>query len=61
MWAQFARTGNPSTEGFDWPPFDLETKKTAVFDDTFYIAEDPGKAEREIMEKFNGPLNSLKM
>lgn len=61
MWAQFARTGNPSTDDFQWPEFNLKTKKTAVFDDTFYIEEDPGCEEREVLEKYNGDLDGLKM
>lgn len=61
MWAQFARTGNPSTPDFQWPEFDLETKRTAVFDDAFTVEEDPDREEREVMEKYNGTLNSMKI
>lgn len=61
MWAQFARTGNPSTEEFLWPAFTLETKKTAVFDDTFTVEEDPNREEREVLEKYHGTLDSLKL
>lgn len=37
MWANFARTGNPSTESFDWPVFTLEN-------DTFIEVEPDGEA-----------------
>ena len=50
MWAQFARTGDPSTPDFQWPAFDLETKRTAMFDDVFTVEEDPDREEREVME-----------
>lgn len=31
-WVNFARTGNPSQEGLEWPAFDLETKTIMQFD-----------------------------
>ena len=52
MWAQFARTGDPSTKDFSWPKFDLDSKKTAIFDDEFYVEEDPNREEREVLEKY---------
>jgi para-nitrobenzyl esterase len=37
MWANFAKTGNPSTEAFDWPVFTVEN-------DTFVEIETDGEA-----------------
>lgn len=40
MWTNFARTGNPSADGHEWPAFDAKTKKTMVLGDTIRAEED---------------------
>ena len=30
MWSNFARCGDPSVEGFEWLPYDVNERRTAV-------------------------------
>ncbi|MCI5792479.1 MAG: carboxylesterase family protein [Lachnospiraceae bacterium] len=52
MWANFARTGNPSIEGFTWEKFDTDNRKTLVIgnDSSLTMEEDPLGEQREYME-----------
>jgi len=41
-WIAFARTGNPNHAGFaDWPPFNLESRPTMIFDNDTRIENNP--------------------
>ena len=40
MWANFARTGNPSTDKYEWKKFSGGDRQTMVFDDTIGMQKD---------------------
>ena len=40
MWANFARTGNPSTDQYEWKKFSGDDRQTMVFDDTIGMQVD---------------------
>jgi para-nitrobenzyl esterase len=40
MWTNFARTGNPSTDKYQWKKFSGEDRKTMVFDDAIGLQKD---------------------
>ncbi len=48
-WAAFIRTGNPSTEELDWPPFTVQSRETMVIDNDTHIEYDPTKFYRDIL------------
>ena len=52
MWANFARTGDPSIDGFTWERFDTDKRKTLVIgnDSSLTMEEDPLGEQREYME-----------
>lgn len=45
-WANFARSGDPSTHAINWPEFDTNERKTMVFDTETKVKEDPDQAVR---------------
>lgn len=47
MWANFARTGDPSIPGLDWAVYDKKHRSTAIINMSPYIKHDPLKAQRE--------------
>jgi len=53
MWASFARTGNPSVDGTEWPKYDSECRKTMVDRDdrAFQVEEDLFSEQREIVSQ----------
>ncbi len=52
MWANFARTGDPSIDGFTWEKFDTDTRKTLVIgnDSSLKMEEDWLSEQRIYME-----------
>ena len=40
MWANFARTGNPSTDKYEWKKFSGDNRQTMVFDDAIGMQKD---------------------
>ena len=40
MWANFARTGNPSTDKYEWKKFSGDDRQTMVFGDTIGMQKD---------------------
>lgn len=40
-WTAFARTGNPSTQGLEWSPYDLTKRATMMFGERSGINSDP--------------------
>ena len=40
MWTNFARTGNPSTEKYEWKQFSGDDRQTMVFDDEIGMQKD---------------------
>ncbi|MCQ2380495.1 MAG: carboxylesterase family protein, partial [Victivallaceae bacterium] len=51
MWVNFAKTGNPSVEGIEWPAFDDMTRKVMVLgEDGAHVEENP-EAERTELEQ----------
>ena len=47
MWANFARTGDPSVPGLEWPAYDLNKRQTAIIGEKPYIESDPLSLQRE--------------
>lgn len=47
MWANFARTGDPSVPGLDWSAYDDKQRSTAIISLSPHIKSDPLKAQRE--------------
>ena len=49
-WANFARTGQPSTPTLpNWPAFTPSRRATMIFDRTCCVCVDPGKQRRELL------------
>lgn len=52
MWAAFARTGKPGTEGQpDWPAFTMAGRETMMIDATCRVVNDPEQQERLFWQK----------
>ena len=52
MWINFAKTGDPSIEGFGWPEYNLDTRATMVVgqDSSLSIVNDPkGEQRKKLM------------
>ncbi|MBQ3418312.1 MAG: carboxylesterase/lipase family protein [Ruminococcus sp.] len=49
MWANFARTGDPSVPDFDWIAYDEKRRTTAIIGRTPQIKCDPLKTQRELL------------
>ena len=47
MWANFARTGDPSVPGFDWIAYDAKQRDTAIIGLTQRMKSDPMRSRRE--------------
>ena len=48
-WAAFARTGDPSTTTLKWPPYDLASRTTMVFDRSTQLVNDPRARSRQLV------------
>jgi para-nitrobenzyl esterase len=48
-WIAFARCGDPSTRRLKWPPFELNTRPTMIFNVHSTVVNDPRRAERELL------------
>jgi para-nitrobenzyl esterase len=48
-WANFARTGNPSQPGLDWPAFTPDRCQTMVFDNDCRMVDDPDGEARKLL------------
>lgn len=51
-WANFARTGNPSTPQISWPAFDLQTRQTLVLDREVAVVSDLHHNRRMICQRY---------
>ena len=49
MWANFARTGDPSTEGLTWDRYDEKTRTTMILCDHPHQTDDPFGGRRELL------------
>ena len=49
MWANFARTGDPSIPGFVWPAYDEKQRLTAIISLSPHIESDPLKVQRKLL------------
>jgi para-nitrobenzyl esterase len=46
-WLNFARSGNPSQEGLDWPRYDTERRLNMIFDAPCRVVSDPDPVARD--------------
>ena len=51
MWINFAKTGNPSIEGFEWTEYTLENRATMVVgqDSSITMVNDPKSEQRKAL------------
>lgn len=57
-WLAFARTGDPSTSTLPWPSYDIHRRPTMLFDRNSQVAEDPGGAERKLLQRLLRPISA---
>ena len=50
MWVNFAKTGDPSTEKYQWDPYDDHYRNTMFLGDEIKMVEDPLKEQRVLIE-----------
>lgn len=50
-WLNFARTGNPSQEGLEWPAYGTEHRETMIFDAPSRVAYAPDRKTLEFWSK----------
>ncbi|MFX0137905.1 MAG: carboxylesterase family protein, partial [Candidatus Hodarchaeota archaeon] len=49
FWISFAKTGNPNHKSaLNWPQYNIEKRKTIIFNTNIEVIEDPYSKEREI-------------
>jgi para-nitrobenzyl esterase len=46
-WVNFARTGDPSQRGLVWPRYDVQARKTMIFDLPSHVVADPDGQRRD--------------
>jgi para-nitrobenzyl esterase len=49
MWTNFARTGNPSTDKYEWKKFSGDDRQTMVFDDAIGMQKDIFRKREDLM------------
>jgi len=49
MWTNFARTGNPSTDKYEWKKFSGDDRQTMVFDDAIGMQKDLFEKREDLM------------
>ena len=49
MWANFARTGDPSVESFEWPRYNISTRETAVISKKPRAVKDVLSQQRKLL------------
>ena len=50
MWTNFARTGNPSTDEYNWEPYTPSNRKTMVIGEEIHMVENLMEEKRELIE-----------
>jgi para-nitrobenzyl esterase len=53
-WAQFARTGSPSTASLPWPAYDRKRRNTMILGARCGIESDPGSWRRALLDRVLG-------
>ena len=51
MWANYARSGDPSTDLYHWEPYDLPDRKTMILGEDVKMTEDLKSGQRVLLEK----------
>ncbi|HJJ58207.1 MAG TPA: carboxylesterase family protein, partial [Methanocorpusculum sp.] len=51
MWINFAKTGDPSIEGFEWPEYTIEKRATMFVgnDSSLSVVNDPKSEQRKLL------------
>lgn len=49
-WVNFAKTGDPSIEGADWPQYNGDTRQTMIIGEEWKVEKDPLSKQRELIE-----------
>ena len=50
-WTNFAKTGKPSIEGLEWPPYDSGKRFTMELNETCQLLVDPYAVERKVLSR----------
>lgn len=50
-WSGFARTGDPSPPGLDWPRYTSAERTTMIFDDPCHLSDAPNESRRQAWAK----------
>jgi para-nitrobenzyl esterase len=48
LWSSFARDGEPSADGIEWPPFDTDRRATLVLGRAVEVVDDPNGPVRRV-------------
>ncbi|MGI6010045.1 MAG: carboxylesterase/lipase family protein [Ruminococcus sp.] len=54
MWANFARTGDPSTEDISWPAYTTDDRQVMILEEESHVQSDPEQATRELWNEVDG-------
>lgn len=50
LWTSFVRGETPAIDGWSWPQYDAESRRTLIIDTKGRVESDPGREEREIWQ-----------
>lgn len=50
LWTSFVRGETPAIDGWSWPQYDAESRRTLIIDTKGRVEDDPGREEREIWQ-----------
>lgn len=48
-WISFAKNGDPTAQGFDWPQYEAQHRYTVAINDAYTLLEDPYRSQRKVL------------